>query len=70
MIGSAHEAESLWSMAKHILTHNRMSMAPHKFECLIFLKVNKHLWHVNLVPEAMSMIGTSVDEDDDGDSDD
>lgn len=41
--------ERLFSAARLILTDYRKSMDPYTFECLLFLKVNRKKWDINLV---------------------
>jgi len=41
--------ERLFSAARIILTDYRKSMDPYTFECLMFLKVNRSKWDINLV---------------------
>eukprot|EP00171_Calliarthron_tuberculosum_P012024 IDg12024t1 len=53
IIGSVAEVERLWSIAGNILCDNRMRMTPLLFEALVFLKVNKKYWDLNLVRKAM-----------------
>ena len=49
----ATEVESLWSVTASILSDRRKSMAPIRFEALLFLKENYHYWDLNLVWEVM-----------------
>ena len=41
--------ERLFSAARLVLTDYRKSMDPYTFECLMFLKVNRSKWDINLV---------------------
>jgi len=41
--------ERLFSAARMVLTDYRKSMDPYTFECLMFLKVNRSKWDINLV---------------------
>ena len=41
--------ERLFSAARLILTDYRKSMDPYTFECLLFLKVNRKKWDINLL---------------------
>jgi len=41
--------ERLFSAARIVLTDYRKSMDPYTFECLMFLKVNRSKWDINLV---------------------
>jgi hypothetical protein len=41
--------ERLFSAARLVLTDYRKSMDPYTFECLLFLKVNRKKWDINLV---------------------
>jgi hypothetical protein len=41
--------ERLFSAARVVLTDYRKSMDPYTFECLMFLKVNRSKWDINLV---------------------
>lgn len=54
ILGSAAEVERLWSISKHILCDNRKTLTPILFEALLFLKVNKSYWNLELVAKAMS----------------
>jgi len=47
IIGSAAEAERLWSEARHVLTAVRNSMAPATFEAIMLLKKILHSGMVN-----------------------
>ena len=52
VMGSAAEAERVWSMAGHLLTDLRSSMSPLIFEILMYLKYNDRLWDISDVVEA------------------
>lgn len=54
ILGSAPEVERLWSIAKYILCDNRKNHTRILFEGLLFLKVNKHHWDLELAAKAMS----------------
>jgi hypothetical protein len=41
--------ERLFSAARLVLTDYRKSMDPYTFECIMFLKVNRSKWDINLV---------------------
>jgi hypothetical protein len=51
--GSVAEVERLWSLARHILTYERMSTKPINVEALLFLKANKRFWDEVTVQKAM-----------------
>jgi hypothetical protein len=36
------------------MTDFRKSMTPYTFECIMFLKMNKNLWDLNLVNDVVS----------------
>ena len=52
VMGSAAEAERVWSMAGHLLTDLCSSMSPLIFEILMYLKYNYCLWDISDVVEA------------------
>ena len=52
VLGSAAEAERVWSMAGHVLTDGRSSMSPLVFELIMYLKYNARLWTIDDVIEA------------------
>ena len=54
ILGSAAEVERLWSIAKHMLCNNRKSLSPILFADLLFLKVYKSYWDLELVATAIS----------------
>lgn len=41
--------ERLFSSARQVLTDYRKSMTPYTFECIMFLKVNRKYWDIDLV---------------------
>jgi hypothetical protein len=70
IIGSAAEVERVWSVARYVLTTQRMGLTPLMFEALMFLKMNGRFWDQSLVVEAMGMVRTArtvnaLAEDDD-----
>jgi hypothetical protein len=52
ILGSVAEVERLWSLARHVLTYDRMSTSPRHVEGLLFLKVNSRFWDESTVEEA------------------
>ena len=56
IIGSAAEAERLWSEARHILTAIRSSMAPATFEAIMLLKKNPKFWDGKLMARAYNIV--------------
>ena len=58
--GSAAEVERLWSVAKYILTDNRVKLTPAMFETLLFLKTNKEYWDMATVMEAYTRVRNEV----------
>ncbi len=52
LLGSAAEAERVWSMAGHVLTDARSSFSPLVFELIMYLKYNARLWTIDDVTEA------------------
>jgi len=56
IIGSAAEAERLWSEARHVLTAIRSSMTPATFEAIMLLKKNPTFWDGKLTARAYNII--------------
>ena len=52
ILGSVAEIERLWSICKFILSDTRSRLEPQIFEALVYLKVNRHLWDIQLVEDA------------------
>jgi hypothetical protein len=52
VLGSAAEAERVWSMAEHVLMDARSSLSPLVFELIMYLKYNAHLWTIDDVIES------------------
>lgn len=52
VVGSAAEAERVWSMAGHVLTEHRASLSPLVFELIMYLKYNARLWDLSDVVSA------------------
>ena len=52
-VASSNTIEQLFSVCKHVLTDQRKCMSPIMFEALLFLKVNRELWDLPLVANAM-----------------
>lgn len=55
LYGSSAEVERLWSVAKYILIDPRKGITPQTFEALLFLKINKDYWNLELVVKAIAM---------------
>jgi hypothetical protein len=45
--------ERLFSSCRLVLTDYRKSMTPYTFECIMFLKVNRNYWDINLVSKVV-----------------
>ena len=46
---TSNVVERLFSNARLVLTDYRKSMSPYTFECVMFLKINRHYWDLDLV---------------------
>ena len=46
---TSNVVERLFSNARLILTDNRKSMSPYTLECVMFLKINRDYWDIDLV---------------------
>ena len=53
VIGSASEVERLWSIKRYILTTTRSTLAPIRFEALLFLHANRIIWDERTVQKAL-----------------
>jgi len=56
IIGSAAEAERLWSEARNVLTAIRSSMAPATFKAIMLLKKNPTFWDGKLTARAYNIV--------------
>lgn len=56
ILGSAAEAERVWSEARYVLTTQRSAIAPAVFESIMILRFNKELWDCTTVVQAVDMI--------------
>eukprot|EP00171_Calliarthron_tuberculosum_P001491 IDg1491t1 len=55
ILGSVAEVERLWSIAKNVRSSSRKSLTPLLFESILFLKVNKEYWNLEVVIQAMNV---------------
>ena len=46
---TSNVVERLFSNARLVLTDYRKSLTPYTFECVMFLKINRNFWDLDLV---------------------
>lgn len=56
------DVERLFSVSRNILSYERQSMTPERFEHVIFLKMNKRLWDAGVISRLM--VGSDEPDDD------
>ena len=58
ILGTNDLVERFFSQCKYVISDHRAGLSPYMFECIMFLKANKHMWDLNDVVAAMQMKDT------------
>jgi hypothetical protein len=62
ILGTNDIVERFFSTSKNILSEERSKLTPYMFECLVYLKANRHFWGQQEVAEAMRKQDSNANE--------